>query len=1036
MERLVGSLLALFARNRVAANAIVIAICVWGFLTLGSIQREVFPQADLEQVVVTVAYPGATPREVEDGIVLRIEDAIADLPGVGEITSTADEGLATITAEVADGFAARDVLAEVKNRVDGLSSLPEDAERPIVEQPAMRRDAMVLQVVGSSTPAELRRIAEDLRNRLIDSGEISQVELQGVRDPEFQVLIDEQRLRSLGLSREQVALAIRRGSLDVPGGSIRRPGGEVSLRATGQARSPEELARLPLLTTPAGTLLRLGDVARVEAAWSDRISRATYDGQPAIGLRIFLVGRQDLLRANDAIRHIVDTAPAHLPPSVQLVISDDRTRMFHDRVDLLTRNGISGLILVFVSLALFLHLRLAIWVTVGIPVAMLGALAVMPLAGVSINMLSLFGFILVLGILVDDGIVVAESIHSEHEQSNLGPSGAIIGVQKVAIPVVMAVLTTVVTFAPMLFLSGVSGKFFYVIPVVVIGCLLFSLVESLLVLPAHLSERQPAGHRPLGVLALLDLARHICTRGLFWVVRRIYAPSLTLLLRFRYATLAGFLILLSAGFGLSVGGHLPFIGFPRVAADFVRVSIEMPVGTHHERTWAIIDSVGRGAQALRQGSAAAQIGALTQVQTDSIRGSLVLELKAGNELDSGALARAWRAAVGELPGVRSITYSAEFRQGGPPVNVELSAHDPLLLAAAAAEARERIGNYSGAFNLADTLSTGKDELVLQAKPAALAAGLRLEDLGRTVRNAFTGAEAERIQLGRDEVRVLVRLDETARSRLSSLDELRVRLADGGEMSLGDAVDWQVGRGPARITRIDRRRTATITADVDEAVTNPDIVLDSIRSELLPQLRQRYPGVSAHLGGGSHDMSVTMAELKHGMAMALLVMYVLMAITFSSYLQPVLIMTSIPFGIVGAFSGHLLLGLDLSIMSLFGIVALTGVVVNDAIVLVDAVNVLRAQGLRGITLLVEAGSSRFRAVFLTTITTVFGLVPLIGETSPQAKVLIPMAVSLAAGVGFATLITLVLVPCQYAILEDLRGFYRRQHIFRRRLWRNL
>ncbi len=1026
-----NGMIAWFARNHVAANLLMCAVVVAGLFSLRTMRREFVPQAALGTVVVNVPYPGATPQEIEQAVIIRIEEAIADLPGIKAMYGIASESMGRVIVEVEDDLDVRDMLADISTRVNAIAAFPAEIERPIIEAPTIRQQVLTAALHGHVNDSELRQLAERARDDLLRLPMITQVELIGARNPEISVEIDEDALQRHHLTFDEIVRAIRRSSLDLPAGALRRRSGEILLRTLGQAYTGREIGDLVLRSAPDGTVLRLGEVARiVDGPSPDQDRQALYRGRPALFLDVYAVGDQDLLAVAAAVHDYArDSAPQRLPASVAFEIAADRSTAFADRADMLVRNAAIGLALVFLLLGLFLRLGLAFWVSLGIPISFLGALWAIPIFDGSINMISMFAFILVLGIVVDDAIVVGESVHAEQEGGLSGDQGAVRGTLRVATPVIFAVLTSIVAFSPMLFLSGVSGQFWRIIPLVVIACLFFSLVESLLILPAHLSLiGQPRRGGPLRLVAWVQDG---VSRSLFALIDGLYLPFLRFLLRWRYVTIATFVAVFLLMIGVVGGGLIRFIGFPRIAADWITVEIEMPVGTHRDQTWQALEAYAEAAERLRHRLDGDQpdtpaFGALDMRLTSTITGSLRLDLDQADARGLGVrdIERKWRNEAGAVPGPRSVEFRTELGPRGADITVQFSGDDMDQLRQVAEELREVLDRIDGAYNITDTFSEGKDELILSLHPSATALGLRLDDLARQIRQAFYGAEAQRIQRGRDEVRVMVRYPEELRHDLAMFDSMRIRTADGGAVPFHSAASLHRDRGLPTIRREDRRRVINVSCEIDPARAKTDDVKKLLEEEAFPALLASYDDIGIDFAGDTRALGEAMDELKIGFAAALLAMYALMAVAFRSYVQPALIMSAIPFGIIGAIVGHVIMGYDMSFMSYMGLVALAGVVVNDALVLVDAINRLRRDEDHSLgDAIIQGTRQRCRPVLLTTLTTFFGLAPLMLESSLQGRFLIPMGISLAFGVLFATIITLALVPLLYVAQEDVIAAWR-------------
>ncbi len=1031
-----------FAGNSVAANFLMLMVIGAGFYSAWHIKRELIPAATLNVIRVSVAYPGATPVEVEEGIILAIEESLSDLPGYDKMTATAAEGNGSVTLEVSEGFDPRNVLNDVKGRIDGIRNFPVDAERPIVEAPVITRSILGLAVFGDLNEKGMRLVAEKVREDLLRMDGITQVSLAAVPDYEISIEVAEDTLRRYGMTFDEVAQAVRKGSIDLPAGSIKRQGGEMLIRSKGQAYRGNEFSNLVLRTDDNGGIVRLSDVASVNDDFADVDSYSRFNNHPAILVMVSLVGNQDIMSISRQVHQYVKEAPQRLEPGIGLSIWQDTSAMYNDRMNTLMSNAINGLILVFISLALFLRLRLAIWVTIGIPMSFLGALWIMPMMDASLNMISMFAFILVLGIVVDDAIVVSEAIHTDQTNGKPGPAGALSGVQRVARPVVMAVVTTLIAFAPMMFMSGVEGAFWRLIPIVVIGALSFSLVESLLVLPAHLSHYNPKPIRSrYSPLYYINKVQDRVDDGLQFFIKKIYQPSLEFALSWRYLSIASFFAVLLIIFGIVFGGHIRFSGFPTIASDSITVRIEMPIGSHVSATEAVIERLVTSLETLRPQydgdstqkpvfshvlatvgatpGAAGRMGRPGSGAGVAQLAEVMLQCQNLRErgVDIGEIQKKWEKLVGDPPGVKSLTFSNELGNRGSDIAFRLVGPDLQELQQASQWVQNELLRLEGVYRTQDDFSDGKEEITLRILPAAQTLGLRQQDLARQVRQAFYGEEVQRILRGRDEVKVLVRYPESARRRLDTLENMRIRTALGAEVPFSEVASVERVIGTPSIRRQNRERVIEITGDVDKTAMDPGKVENVLKNKLFKEMMALYPQTKAVPSGSSERQSDALVELFIGFLIALCVMYAVMAVTFRSYLQPLLIMTAIPFGIVGGVMGHLLLGMGLSMLSLMGFIALCGVVVNDNLVLIDAINTYRAQKIPLHQAVIQAAASRFRAVLLTTLTTFVGLAPLLSETSVQAQFLIPMAVSLAFGVLFATAITLILVPVIYIVLED-------------------
>ena len=1043
-----------FVRNGVAANLLVIFIMLAGLMSIGSIKREVFPEVDSGMISIDVEYLGAAPEEVEEGICIRVEEAIQGLEGIKQITSTAREGNGSIMVKLLPNANSTTVLDEVKTRVDAIDTFPEEAEKPVIQEIMMRKQVINIALAGPLDEGALKRLGEEVRDELVTLPNITQVELGNVRPYEVSIEVSEQSMREYGMSFDEVANAVRRSSLDLPGGSVKTEGGEILLRTKGQAYSGEDFGGILLRTRRDGTQLYLRDVANVVDGFAETDKEGRFDGMRSVLIQVFRVGDQNALDVSDAVYEFVDQMKARLPEGMLITTWQDDSSYLKSRQQLLAKNGLYGLLLVFLTLALFLRLNLALWVSFGLAVSFLGTLWVMPWIGVSINLLSLFAFILVLGIVVDDAIIVSENIHSHQEKEDDKTGAAIRGAQEVSKPVIFAVLTTVAAFLPLLMVPGSTGKIMKVIPAVVVPTLLFSLIESLLVLPNHLSHWRETRDKSGKVVknAWERLQSRFAGR-LDWFVQTVYQPSLAFALHWRYLTVAAAIGIMMVTMGLVGGGWIKFQFFPPVEGDNMAAILTMPLGTPAKVTRKAIEKIEASALELRNqidGEENEEGGSVFRHILSSVGqqpfnktqqegagnfvadfssahlGEVHIELQA-SEMREGSssieLANRWREMTGDVPGATELLFTASIFSSGEAINLQLVGSDFDRLREAADALKKKLHSYTGVIDVADSFRDGKREVKLGIKPVAEALGLTQMDLGRQVRQAFYGEEAQRIQRGRDEVRVMVRYPKEERRSLGDLEDMRIRTSLGKEVPFHEVANVELGRGFSSIKRVDRSRAINVTADIDVSLANANEVIADLEATFLSTLTENYPGVFFTWEGEQREQQETMEGMLSGYPLALLIIYALLAVPFRSYLQPFIVMSAIPFGLVGAVWGHMIMGMDLTILSMFGIVALSGVVVNDNLVMVVYINRFRDRGGKLADAVRQAGVARFRPILLTSLTTFVGLIPLILEKSVQAKFLIPMATSLAFGVLFATSISLLLVPAGYLVLEDLKGLFK-------------
>jgi len=1045
------------AKNHVAANLLMMIFVVGGLVMVFQVKQEVFPEIELDWISTTVVYQGASPDEVEEGIILQIEEAIGSVDGIDEIKSVAAEGAGTVNAKVRAGEDANLILQDIKNEVDRITTFPGEAEKPIVAKIVNRREVISVVVYGNAPERSLREQAELVRDELLAMPQITQAELSGVRPYEISIEIPENNLRRYNLTLNKVAQIIRQTSLDLPAGSLKTESGEILVRTKEKRYTEQGYGKIPVVVNQDGTEVLLKDIAVINDGFEETDQYGRFDDMPAAMVKVFRVGDQKPTVISDLVYKYVQDKGSSMPESISISTWYDTSEIFRSRMNLLIKNAFLGLILVFLVLSLFLQMRLALWVMLGIPISFLGALFLMPATGVSINMISLFAFIMALGIVVDDAIVVGENIFEHRQQGKPYLQAAIDGTREVAVPVVFSILTSVAAFVPLVYVTGTMGKFIKVIPLVVISILIISLIESLFVLPAHLSLGAGKGkdecegeQEKSGFFCRL---RNRFTSFLDWLINIHYRDFLNLCIRYRYVTFAVALGLLLLAIGTVKGGIVKFRFMPLVEGDRITVNIEMPRGTlveetakvqklllekgretvkHFDQTDSSERSIMRHLYSVSGGTIARGGPAGGSSSAASHLASIVMLLTPSETRDttSSEISRHWRKLAGDIPGVDLLSFESNLVHMGANIDVSFEHDDYEVLESAADRLKTILAEYPGTEDIADNYPTGKKELKMTLTPQARTLGITQEELARQVRGAFYGAEALRLQRGRNEVKVMVRYPEEDRKSLKDLENMRIRTPGGGEIPLRQAANLEAGRGYSVINRTDRKRVINVSASVDNKVANAEEILTDIKSGVLTELTSDYQGLTYDLEGEEKERRDSMQSMGRGFMLALFVMYALLAIPFKSYSQPLLIMTAIPFGVVGAILGHLLIGYDLSILSLFGIVALSGVVVNDSLLLIDRINQGRTEGEEVHEAILLAGQRRFRPILLTSLTTFFGLAPMIMETSTQAQFLIPMAISLAFGILFATAITLILIPTVYYVLEDIHNLLRLKPVHKR------
>jgi multidrug efflux pump subunit AcrB len=1023
-------LIAWFARNSVAANLLMISIIIGGVYGIFKVQKQIFPQFVINVISVQVPYLGAAPQEVEEGVILRIEEAIKDLEGIKKITSVATEGLGRVSVEAEDGYDVQNLLDEIKVQVDAISTFPLNTEKPVVFRIKAQQDVLWVSVYGDVSERELKEVTKTMREEMANLDGISDVSVFGARDFEVSVEISEAQLQAYNLTFDDVVNAIRSTSVDIPGGAIRSENGNILLRAKGQAYTARDFAKIPLINRADGTRLLVGDIASINDGFVEDNSFAQFDGKTAMSIRVRAVGDQNALQISQNVNDYLDKKRLEFPDNITADTWGDSSFYLADRLNMMIKNMLMGAFLVFCVLSIFLRIKLAFWVMVGLPVCFLGALMFMPMEGigVSINLLSLFGFILVLGIVVDDAIIMGESAYTEINRHGHSLENVIIGVKRVAMPATFGVLTTIAAFSPMLMVSGTFGVIWKTIGMVVILCLIFSLVESKLILPAHLAHMKLRPYNA-NTSNYFQRLRASINEKLDSFIKNKYGPLLVKCVHNRYTTLAVFLAMFILTIGLFAGGFVRFVFFPTIPSDFMIAAVEMEAGSSIKQRDLAIQELMFSAEKMNQqlvdDTGSPVIKHYLAFDNGPLSGQLFIELTKGEtrDLSDAQIKQVWREYLQEIPGVRSLDISSPGGPGGgSDLDFEFSSNNIQQLKAISAELTEYLEAYTGVTEVNDSFSGGSDEIQLQIKPQAEAIGISLAQLAQQVRYGFYGAEAQRIQRDDEEVRVMVRYPLEERNSVGNLENMRVRAPNGDEVPFSQVADIELAQGYSSIVRVDGSRSITVSGKVNKDVIDPNEVATDVMENIVPEMLQRYPDVSTKLQGASREQGEAMVSLALGFVFALFAIYVLMAIPLKSYTQPIIIMSVIPFGLVGAVVGHMILFKAVSVLSICGIIALSGVVVNDSLIMVDFVNRARKQGQSLIDSVLSAGTERFRAIVLTSLTTFMGLMPIVFERSLQAQIVIPMAISLAFGILFATVITLLLVPSLYLILDDIKGVF--------------
>ncbi len=1034
-------IIAWFAENHVAANLLMWFIIVAGIISAFTIRKQTTPDFQLNTIRVQVPYLGAAPQEVEEGVVIKVEEAIQDIKGIVRIDSRAREGRGTVTIEVSTSTDINEVLSEVKTRVDAISTFPGLAEKPVIYKQEVPIHVVFVAIYGNLDDFSRKSIAQEVQSDLMTLPEVNQVQFLGDRAYEISIEVSEHILRQYGLTMSEISQAVRNSSVDLPGGTINTSGGDILLRTEGQVYTGGEYDQLVLRTFPDGTRLTLGDIATIRDGFVETQGFGRFDGEPTATLRVLASGQQNEMKTAAAVRKYIEERSSSLPDGVMMDTWVDRSHYLEGRLSMMLNNMWIGALLVFLVLSLFLRMKVAAWVIVGIPITFLGALWLMPHGPwpVTINMISLFGFIIVLGIVVDDAIIIGESVYTKIRADGQTIENVVLGAKKVAVPATFGVLTTIAAFAPMLFVGGIVGPFFEAMSMVVILCLIFSLVESKLILPAHLvhAKIQLIDEDDLfnpqrkigffeGIVRFFQKIQRRTQHGLHRLIHDFYRPLLERAVDSRGVTVAIFIAVLILTFGLLKSGFVRVVLFPEVPGDFIQVQLTMQNGTAPEIRNAALDKIEAAILTMNEeyimenpdlDPMISHVGSFTNGDSGAVAFA-EMPMVEGRALDGDDISNLWRDRVGEIAGVKELTFSGgDNFGGGAPLSFRLSGDNYAALENAARELEGHLGEYDGVSDIRNSSVTGGQEIKLSIKPEAEALGLTMSSLGRQVRQAFYGEEAQRIQRGKDELKVMIRYPRSDRRSVADLENMRIRTPAGDEVPFQSVADISFGQSYSSITRLNRERTITVSADLDSEVAETGKIIKSVTADFIPDLLARNPGVSYGLEGSSQEEQDFVRNITIASIAALFLIYALIAIPLHSYGQPLIIMSVIPFGLIGAVIGHILMGEALSMFSLFGLVALAGVVVNDSLILVDFVNHARQEGVPLRQAVIDSGTQRFRAIILTSFTTAAGLLPILLEKSVQAQFVIPMAISVGFGIIFATVITLFLIPALYMLQID-------------------
>ncbi len=1023
-----------FARNTVAANLLMFAIIVGGLVAINNgVRLEVFPDFETDRISVRVPLRGATPEDVELGVAIRIEEAVQDLAGIDRIVSRSVEGSTSINIEVEAGYDPREMLDDIKSRVDSINTFPADAEKPVISLAQRTFDVIEVVVAGDYSEDEIRLFAEQVREELLRREEITQAELRSVRRYEIAIEVSADRLREFDITLADISTAIRGSSVDLSAGNVRTEGGDVLIRSKGQAYRRGDFESIVVKTNPDGSIVKVGDIAVVRDGFEESSLQTRFNSKHAAFIGVKRTGNQSDIEVAGAVREYIASRSETLPEGLELSTWDDASVRLADRLGILSNSLLQGSVLVIILLTLFLRPAVSFWVFLGIPISFLGAFILMSIFDISLNMMSAFGFILVLGIVVDDAIVTGENVYKHMQTGDNSLSAAIHGTKEVAIPVTFGILTTIAAFMPLVFIEGMLGTWFAPVPLVVIPVLLFSLVESKLILPAHLAHVKLRKHKKN--VNRFSAWQERFANGFEDKILKYYKPALDFALSHRYSTLASFTGILIVMLMLIASGWTRFVFFPVMESETATASLIMPVGTPFEVTARHTEKVVNAAYELQEKyKDAAEGGMITNVFTSigssrsgnanhlsTVRFETAPTNLRSTNMSTTEIINEWRRLVGPIPGAEAMNYRASHFRPGEPIDVQFSGNSLESLSQIGEEVKVRLATYSGVFEIADSLSDGKEELRIELSPQGHLVGLTRSDIVRQVGQAFKGLEAQRIQRGRDDIRVLVRYPIDERDTLASLNEMLITAPNGRQIPLSNVATLIPGKGPSQITRIDRFRVLNVTADIDKDNTNM-VVLQEDLAGFIDSILPRYPGITYKMDGEQRHQRESFGSLQSGLIILVLVIYCLLALPLKSYVQPLIVMSVIPFGVIGAVIGHWIMGHPLSFLSSLGLMALMGVVINDSLVLTDYINQQHRHGEKLINAVKRAGVARFRPVMLTSLTTFFGLIPLLMERSSTSAFLVPMAISLGFGILFATGITLILVPTNIMIVDDIKQYF--------------
>lgn len=1023
-----------FAKNHVAPNLLTIIILLGGVMGLFAMNKEIWPGIPLEVVTINMVYPGAGPKEVEEQICVRIEEAVHNLDGIKQLNSTAMQNVCNVRIEAVADWDVQKLLNEIKVEVDSVNTFPLAAERPTIKQEQFRIQVLGIAVASTIGEKELKEYTETLRDEIALLPSVSFVEATAIRPLELSIEVSENDLRRYNLSFDDVVRSIKNSSINLPAGTVRAKHGNIQIQSRGQAYTQRDFENIILVSRHDGTLIRLGEIATVKDDFIEQDVESHFDNKIAKFLLVYISTNPNVMTTTSVVNDYLEKLQSRLPSGMEVTKWMDVSTMFSDRMKMLAENAILGLLLVFVVLVLFLRPLLAFWVTVGIAIAFMGGFFLLPATGTSLNMISMFAFMLILGIVVDDAIIVGEAIYSKQQRGLYGVIHASNATARVSKPVIFAVLSTMVAFIPMYFMPGTQAKFGLPIPAVVLLVLSFSLIECLLILPSHLAtlkpEKKPSTYPAKKLLQL----RQLFSQGLAYFVKQYYHPFLAKALDRYLLSITCFMTSFILAVVYFSQGYLGSSFAPKVPSNFITTIVELPTGTPFSNTEAVIRQIQQGTEKLKENSSQFTgdddplVGhTVTNAFDSTIRYTMVLESGEGRDVSSRDVAEAWRTYVGKLENVESFSMDYTINEQQSAIKLRFTTDNFKDLAVVSKALQEELKRYPGVYDVNDNLQDIRPELEIRLKPFANNLGISLQEVSRQVRQGFYGEEVQRIPRGKDDIKVMVRYSKDERRSVDHFTDIRIRTNDGREIPFDAVAEAVYVDGYSNIQRVDRKRMAIVSAEITAgANTDAAKITKAILDENLVAWQKQYPGFNIKADGVQQEEADFAKAMIVAWIVTILAIYALMALPFRSFWQPFIIMTAVPFGFVGSIIGHAIFDKEISMFSLLGITAAIGVVVNDNLVLIDRVNELRERGVNIRDAALQGAVDRFRPIVLTSLTTFIGLLPMMFETSTQALFLIPMVISLAFGVALASLVTLILVPCLYVMGEYAKDVMRIAH----------